>query len=287
MRAAMVKREPVRCEVVNYSKNGRESWVEIDIAPVLDDSGKLTHFVSIQRDITERKRIEEALRQSEEHFRQAAAFNQKLVHEVNHRVRNNLSALMSLISMSRKRATDIATFAASIETRVRSLSQVHNLMSSSGGKDMELRAIVNNLNASVSQLASHSITTLIDGPSIWLDPIQILPLAFSLVELFNNAIAHGAFKSESGILEILWTVRREEAGSLVSIHWKEVGIPPIKLPVTPNLGMKLVDGFVNYDLGGRCSLNYTEASVNHTIEFVVPKSNKSNRPSSSKPSNRG
>lgn len=58
IRAALEKRQPVRAEVINYSKAGKEYWLELDIVPVADADGRVTHFVSIERDISERKRVE-------------------------------------------------------------------------------------------------------------------------------------------------------------------------------------------------------------------------------------
>jgi PAS domain S-box-containing protein len=70
IRQALCNREPVRAELINYKKNGAEYWVELNIVPLVCTGGGLTHFVAIQRDITERKRGEEKLRESEQRFRQ-------------------------------------------------------------------------------------------------------------------------------------------------------------------------------------------------------------------------
>ena len=64
IRAALCRHRPVRAEVINYTKGGEEFLAEIDIVPVADSSGKITHFVAVQRDITERKRAEVALEAS-------------------------------------------------------------------------------------------------------------------------------------------------------------------------------------------------------------------------------
>lgn len=71
--AALDKWQPVRAEIINYTKDGSQFWVELNIAPVANETGYFTHWISIQRNITERKRHEEALLESEQRFRFLAA----------------------------------------------------------------------------------------------------------------------------------------------------------------------------------------------------------------------
>ena len=64
-------REERECRVVlrNYRKDGTSFWNELYVSPVHDEEGRLTNFVGVQNDISERRRIEEVLRESEERFR--------------------------------------------------------------------------------------------------------------------------------------------------------------------------------------------------------------------------
>ena len=81
IRAALRASETVRAELVNYTKGGEEFWVELEISPMFDDDGQYTHWVAVERDITERKLSDQALRRSEAQFRagfEAAAVGETL-----------------------------------------------------------------------------------------------------------------------------------------------------------------------------------------------------------------
>lgn len=59
IRSSLENGEAVRTELVQYRKDGTPYWADLWIFPLLDEHGQRTHWVGIQRDITERKRAEE------------------------------------------------------------------------------------------------------------------------------------------------------------------------------------------------------------------------------------
>ncbi|MCD6076472.1 MAG: diguanylate cyclase domain protein [Ramlibacter sp.] len=61
IRAALEQWERVRVDLINYTKAGEPYWVDLDVSPVWDDARRLTHWVAVGRDITERKRDEEKI----------------------------------------------------------------------------------------------------------------------------------------------------------------------------------------------------------------------------------
>ncbi|HEY8683204.1 MAG TPA: PAS domain S-box protein, partial [Rhodanobacter sp.] len=80
---ALAARQPVRAELINYTRDGNTFWVELDIALISDARGRVTHFVSVQRDITEFKLIEATMRRSDERFRLVAKVTTDIIWDWN------------------------------------------------------------------------------------------------------------------------------------------------------------------------------------------------------------
>jgi len=63
MHEAMEAGRAFECELLNYHKSGTSYWIQLQIEPIYDEKGNVTHFVSIQTDVTERRAFDRQLRQ--------------------------------------------------------------------------------------------------------------------------------------------------------------------------------------------------------------------------------
>jgi diguanylate cyclase (GGDEF)-like protein/PAS domain S-box-containing protein len=90
IRLALTRWQPVRGELINYRKDGSEHWVEINIVPVMDETGWYTHWISLQRDITERKQVEEELTQYRHHLEDLVAERTHKLTRVNERLKQEV-----------------------------------------------------------------------------------------------------------------------------------------------------------------------------------------------------
>ncbi len=61
IKKALRKHQPVRVTIKNYAKSGREYWLDVSILALRNEAGEVTHFVAIERDVTEQKALEEKL----------------------------------------------------------------------------------------------------------------------------------------------------------------------------------------------------------------------------------
>lgn len=61
IRQAMQQQESIRTQILNYAKDGRELWLDINFVPLFDENGALAYYAAIERDLTEHKKLQFAL----------------------------------------------------------------------------------------------------------------------------------------------------------------------------------------------------------------------------------
>ena len=219
--------------------------------------------------VIERKRAEEALRESEQHYRELADRNLRLVREVEHRVRNNLAGLMALVSLLETNACDVAGFANALKGRLTAMTHVHQILAEARWQSVNLRSLMSSSLASMSHLACHGGPVTIEGPDVKVSSKQAQALAMIVSEWFTNSCKYGVRSVERGALAVTWASRADQRGTVVQLKWKERGGPPISSPGVPSLGTALVRGWVARELRGHCTLGFPPTGAEHVIEFPL------------------
>ncbi|MGK7393881.1 MAG: PAS domain S-box protein [Candidatus Cyclobacteriaceae bacterium M3_2C_046] len=96
---ALRRRESAQAELVNYRKDGSEIWVDISVVPIKNEYNQVTHFVSIQRDVTGRKNAETELKKNIEQLEKTNSELDKFVYSASHDLRAPLSSVLGLINL--------------------------------------------------------------------------------------------------------------------------------------------------------------------------------------------
>ncbi|MBI1324613.1 response regulator [bacterium] len=94
IRFALERWKPVRAELLNYRKNGEEFWVELVIFPVADETGWFTHWVAVQREITEKKMLEQGLKAAKDDAERANRAKTRFLANMSHEIRTPLTAIL-------------------------------------------------------------------------------------------------------------------------------------------------------------------------------------------------
>lgn len=93
---ALRAQEPVRETILNYGKNGRPYWLDVNIIPLKNKLGRVTHFAAIERDVTEQKFHAEQLEKSNKDLRALKTNLQKMVEQQTSELKNTNYKLQRL-----------------------------------------------------------------------------------------------------------------------------------------------------------------------------------------------
>src|SRR3546814_7072788 len=144
-----------------------------------------------------------------------------LLRELNHRVKNTLATVNSLAALSREGATDVASYYAALNGRLRALSATHDLLTSSDWGDTELRDIAE---AELAPFMGVKGQIVIEGPPVRFEPTTALSLGLSLHELATHASKYGARSTLH--VQVFRNCHFDRANRL-HLRWAERGGPAI------------------------------------------------------------
>ncbi|MFN0262977.1 HWE histidine kinase domain-containing protein [Tepidamorphus sp. 3E244] len=197
--------------------------------------------------------------------KRAAEKQELLIAELNHRVRNILGLVRSLIAQTSKSETSVAEFAQVLESRVQSLARAHDQITEKNWTHASLRSLIST--EAEAYLLDKSSRIRIDGPDALLTPVAYSNLALVIHEMMTNSAKYGALSDRSGMVEVDLTVRDDGA---LDIGWLEKNGPPVKPPERRGFGTTIIERAVPYELHGEASIDYATSGV--TAKFVVPAS---------------
>jgi PAS domain S-box-containing protein len=191
--------------------------IELYARPRFDMSGAFRGHAGMATDVTETRAAE----------RQQAL----LIGELNHRVKNTLASVQSLVSQSLREAGVASEVTGVVQGRLLALSAAHNVLNRERWNGAELADIAE---AVARPYAGEQLT--VAGPKAWLRAESVVGLAMALHELAVNAVKYGALSEPAGRVRLDWTA---DAGA-VALEWIESGGPEVALPVRRGFGTRLL-----------------------------------------------
>jgi PAS domain S-box-containing protein len=235
---------------VEYRAVGKEDgvirWIAAKGRAVFDADGKCVRVIGTALDISKRKEADE---------RQVL-----LAREVDHRARNALAVIQSIIRLTRAKTVD--DYVQAIEGRIKALARAHTLLSDSRWHGADLATLV------TEELAPYrggdKIT--IRGPDISLQPATAQGLALALHELATNAAKHGALSSPSGKITLDWQLHSDS----LALNWAETGGPGIGSPSSRSFGLKVIIASIEQQLGGKTAFDWNPKGLR--CAFSIPRS---------------
>jgi PAS domain S-box-containing protein len=252
MAVALKEGRPVRgAEAIAERPDGTRRWFMPYPTPLRDPSGRLTGAINMLVDITERKEAEQR--------------QKLLLDELNHRVKNTLASVQSVVIQAAKSARNVEEFRHAVEGRILAMSRAHDQLSRRSWADAELHEL---LEACVAPYLSKANVAL-EGSHTIVAPRVGLMLCMAIHELATNAAKYGALSTPSGRVDLGWSV--EQAGDLRVLHlrWLERDGPQVTPPKRQGFGTRLLERGIQAELHGKTSIRYPTAGVECDIEIPL------------------
>jgi PAS domain S-box-containing protein len=238
MRAALAAGEAFQGEALNYRKDGSTYMVEWLITPVRDADGRVSRWVSAQRDVTERRAYED---------RQAL-----LVRELHHRVKNTLATVQAVLNATLRSSITMAEFSRAFGGRILSLARTHALITEDQAQIVSFEDL---LRAELDPYNEAGRISL-QGPALKLPSELAVPVSMALHELTTNALRHGALAHPGGRIAITWTVEDGPAGSRLAWTWNEHDGPPPELPTREGFGTRLLNKILTAQIAAEVDIAF-------------------------------
>ncbi len=273
IREAVASGESVQIDILNYRKDGSTFWNALYLSPVRGEDGDIQFFFASQLDVTDRvdskMKVEEQVQARTSELQAALEAKTLLLHEVDHRVKNNLTMIGSLLRLQARSLADptLAKTLDSMLERVDALATVHRrLYQSDDITTFDVGALAETLVTDVVASTGRSnITVSADVEPIEVPSSHASAVGLIINELLTNAVKHAYADGRGGALSI--SAKARDGQALIVVEDDGPGIPdePVR---RRGLGLTLI-GRLSRQVNAKTDWVRGEAGTRATIAFPL------------------
>ncbi len=230
-------------------RDGVEISVRITLTTLASLEGRDRGFAFVMRDITERIATEDRQR--------------NLMREVDHRARNALAVVQSLVRLSS--APDTPSYVHAVEGRIDALARVHTRIATHRWVAAPFGPLIDDGLAVLDPRQRSRV--IVEGPPLWLTPTAAQSTALTIHELAVNARRHGALLRTNGAVKIGWQL--EQADGQLVIAWSERMDARTKGEPPKGFGQTIIRAMIETQLDGKVEFDWPPTGL--VCRLVVPK----------------
>jgi len=233
-------------EIRAHRPDGQTRWCICAAAMTSDGDDRVTGVSGVTIDITDLK--------------EAEARRELLTREVDHRARNMLAVVQSIVHMTK--APSIGDFVKIVEGRIRALSIAHALLAESRWEGANLDQIIS------EELAPYCVGDAgrisVNGPQVFLKPATAQTIAMVVHELATNAAKYGALSEGKGRIKLAWEWQQDA----LRLSWQESGGPLVRPADTAGYGSKVIAASAR-QLGGKTRFDWRANGLHFEMSMTI------------------
>jgi PAS domain S-box-containing protein len=243
-------------ELCCRQKSGVTFWAEAFISPVEDENGHVVQYFLSLVDLTRHK---------EEQAKAVA-----LIDELNHRVKNTLAIVQSIVSQVLRAGGDTVDMRNAVESRLTALSRSHDLLTAERWEGTDLGTLIDTALEPFMTAPDQAARMTVSGEAVRLSPKVMLALGTALHELATNAVKYGALSNPTGSILVTWHIAERENGRRLLIEWRETGGPPVMPRLRKGFGSRVIEAGLAHELRGTVALQFHPDGVACVIDVPAP-----------------
>jgi two-component sensor histidine kinase len=187
--------------------------------------------------------------------------------ELQHRFRNVLSFVRSIVRRTMQSAESPEEFASHLEARISALSRTYSTLNVSGGHGVEIEDLVR------TELRANAVRDdqfEVGGPPVRLRARAAETMALALHELATNSLKFGSLSLSSGRTKITWQADRSQSTARLKFQWLESGVRMAALaPRHRGFGQELIENTLPYELAAQTRFELTPGGLQCTVELPL------------------
>ncbi len=231
--------------------DGTIGWTMSRAVPILDEAGEIIEWFGAATNTTERRQYEEHLR--------------LVVHELNHRVKNNLAMTQAIAAQTFRGDIDLKEAQHRFASRMVALGQANDLLTGERWVGASLKGAI--AQAIKPHVPEDSRCTIEGGEDVKLSPKTALALTLAMHELATNALKYGAWSNNDGHVAVSWAMAKDAEGRpRLQIEWRESGGPKVEPPNRRGFGSVLIERGLAREMGGTVKMEFLPSGLVCTVD---------------------
>jgi PAS domain S-box-containing protein len=232
-----------RIELPALRASGEEFPVEIAIVPVSGPGAPL--FVGFIRDITVAKNAERR--------------QQLLIRESTHRIRNILTVIQSIVTLTLTDGRPLSEARQIVARRINALARSHAVLATGETAGSSLASIV------AKEIEGFSDRVDAAGPDLVVKASTALTFALILHELATNAAKHGALSAAGGKITIRWSIEDAADGPRFVFDWREQGGPMVAAPSRAGFGRTVLEQMAAHEFNSAPMIEFAADGLHYSL----------------------